>query len=274
MGNPWLELELSAGEEAAPYLETALTDAAFEGWVVEQESPRLQWVLYLPQEGDWPGRLEQLQRIAADHQAVLAQRGEVRDEDWAENWKAFYHPKRVGERLVICPSWEKFEPRPEDVVVILDPGSAFGTGYHETTRLCLLALQEAKPGTVLDCGTGSGILAIAAALLGADSVQAFDRDPVAVKVARENVEINHVRVEVREAAEPPEGVFDTVVANITAAALIGLRDRLLAATGGRLILSGIIEERAEEVVEAFTGHGLELVQRHHEGEWVALVWAR
>ncbi len=266
----WLELALTAPAEEAPFLEHALLENGFEGWVVEVEEPQLRWILYLPQEGRWRERLENLKGLAR-----VEQRNQVKDADWAENWKEFYHPVRVGQRLVVCPSWESFTPRSEDVVITLDPGSAFGTGYHETTRLCLESLERLAPlGTVLDCGCGSGILSIAAAKLGANRVVAFDRDPVAVRVARENVAINQVEVLCEQRDQPPQALFDLVVANITASALLAMRDLLLEATGRQLILSGIIEERAQDVVDGFRQAGLKLTEQHQDGEWVSLVWTR
>jgi len=202
----------------------------------------------------------------------------VRDEDWAENWKQYYKPVRVGERVVVKPGWEPFEPGPSDLVIEMDPGMAFGTGTHETTRLCLLLLQKHfQGGRALDVGTGTGILAIALAKLGAQSVLAVDIDPVAVRVAGENVARNGLagRVGVREGdlARGVSGKFAFACANILADAVIhlalGLHPLLL--PGGRFLASGIIKEREKDVLDACRKAGYALVDRETEGEWVALV---
>lgn len=212
----------------------------------------------------------------------------LREEDWAHAWKKFYKPMRIGRHVVLKPSWEEFVPEPDDLVVELDPGMAFGTGLHPTTRLCVAALEQTvRPGDrVLDIGTGSGVLSIVAAKLGAAQIVATDIDPIAVDVTRENVEINGLRlapqgtVDVRLESVPAglAGHFQIVVANILAEVIAGLFDTkydnvpLLEplAADGTMILSGIIEERAFLVEDAAARHGLEIVRREHEGDWLVL----
>jgi ribosomal protein L11 methyltransferase len=213
----------------------------------------------------------------------------LHEEDWAHAWKRFYKPLRVGGRILLKPSWEFVEAAPEDIVIELDPGMAFGTGLHPSTRLCIAALEEhVRPGdAVLDLGTGSGVLAIAAYKLGAASVLATDIDPIAVNVARENALRNGVPLDATpgvtvQAGSVPEGManrFDVIVANILAEVLVKLFDGEYSypslaeplKPGGALILAGIIEERAEMVVEAARRHGCTLIDRKQEGDWVALV---
>jgi ribosomal protein L11 methyltransferase len=165
------------------------------------------------------------------------------------------------------------QSQPDDVIIIIDPGMAFGTGSHPTTRLCLAAIEEFLiPGTrVADIGTGSGILAIAAAKLGAAYVRACDIDPLAVRIARENTRANGVTVDVSEAL--PSGAFDLIVANILADVIIGMANDLASrlAPKGVLIASGIIDTRAADVVEALDEIGLTCVELRYEGEWIALV---
>jgi ribosomal protein L11 methyltransferase len=212
----------------------------------------------------------------------------LREEDWAHAWKKFYRPMRIGQRVVLKPSWEEFTPQPGDLVVELDPGMAFGTGLHPTTRLCVAALEETvHPGDrVLDVGTGSGVLSIVAAKLGAGAIVATDIDPIAVDVTRENAAINGLTlapagvIDVRLASIPAgmAGRFQVVVANILAEVIAGLFDSkyenvpLLEplAADGTMILSGIIEERAFLVEEAVARHGLQIVRRLQEGDWLAL----
>jgi ribosomal protein L11 methyltransferase len=232
---------------------------------------------------------------------------ELAETDWAEAWKKHYRPLCVGERLVITPSWLTPEARPGDLVIRLDPGMAFGSGLHPSTRLCLALLEEqVQAGDhVLDLGTGSGILAIAAARLGAASVLARDIDRVAVQVAGENVEVNGASpvVRVEEGSLPdlgsefgvqlrceqlaawqssglgvasgrPDGPWDVVVVNILAEVIVELLGHGLARTvapGGRLILAGIIQPRAGAVQAALLAQGMAIAQRLEEGDWVALL---
>ena len=204
----------------------------------------------------------------------------VAEEDWANAWKQYFKPQRVGKRLVVKPTWEDFDAAPDDLIIQIDPGMAFGTGLHGTTRLCLRALEDAvKPGMrIADVGTGSGILSIAAAHLGAAHVEAVDNDPVAVRVALENVEVNEVgdRVTVRESSVPPSGTFDIVAANILADVILGMARALFDAVrpGGSLIASGIIDSRASDVATGLTAIGFQIAETMTEGEWVALIARR
>jgi ribosomal protein L11 methyltransferase len=215
--------------------------------------------------------------------------------DWAEAWKSGYDVLRIGRRLVVRPTWRDYTPEPDDLVIALDPGMAFGSGLHPTTRLCLEALEDylcpAKAGlcpaqagvhpsaSVLDVGTGSGILAIAAARLGASCVLAFDTDPLAVRVARENVALNQVESVVRVQARTAETsnlqapLWDLVVANILAETIMDLGPALAASLspGGILVASGIIAERADAVLASLHQNGLALVERRDDGDWVALI---
>lgn len=203
---------------------------------------------------------------------------DVADEDWAENWKQYYKPFRIGSRLVVKPSWEKYDPEPEDLIVELDPGMAFGTGTHETTGMCMELLEKhLKPGVrVMDVGTGSGILAIAAAKLGAQNVLAVDIDPDAVKVAKENVLHNGVESRVRviqgDLVKSEAMPCELAVANIVADAIIMLSGPLTRhlQKGGLFLCSGIIREREQDVLAAAQAAGYILADRLTKGEWVAL----
>ena len=215
----------------------------------------------------------------------------VREEDWAHAWKRHYKPMRIGRRVLLTPAWEEPETLPGDVVVRLEPGMAFGTGLHPTTRLCVAALEEwVRPGDpFLDVGTGSGVLSIVAAKLGARPVWATDIDPLAIQVARENAETNGIvpvpgTLHFEQGSIPAgqAGRFKVIAANILSEVLVGLFDRdydtvSLAeplAPGGHLILSGILEEKSEMVLSAAARHGLNEVERRQEADWVALVVRR
>lgn len=206
----------------------------------------------------------------------------VYQQDWAVSWREFFGRVRVG-RVAIVPSWIEHKARPHEVVVRLDPGRAFGTGHHETTRLCLAALQDVvRPGTaVLDLGTGSGILSIAAAGLGASRVIARDIDPAAVEVARQNIIENDVadRVTVEpgslEREAPPAGI-DVVVANINTQAHLGLADAYAATVpaGGRLAISGILSADAAIVTDAVEQRGFTREAARYERDWCLLQFVR
>lgn len=238
---------------------------------------------YIPEGEDLPGKLEELDTglkklLERSPDWVVQVKGAtVKEEDWATAWKAYFKPIRIGKHFLIKPTWEEAEPGPEDTVLELDPGMAFGTGTHPTTTLCLEVLEDIiQPGMeVFDLGTGSGILAIAAAKLGA-RVQAVDLDPVAVRVARENVELNHVSSRVRvmsgNLGTGLESKADLVVANIIADVIIDLLSELgrLIRPGGEFIASGIIETRAAEVEDAIAKSGLEIVKRRVDSGWVLL----
>jgi ribosomal protein L11 methyltransferase len=205
----------------------------------------------------------------------------VDEEDWAEAWKRHFPVTRIGRRIVIRPSWRRHRAQPGDVVLALDPGMAFGTGLHPTTRLCLEALESIAdraltPGArVLDVGCGSGILSIAALRLGAASVLGLDIDPIAIEATTANAHRNRLARRVRArigsvpSGEPP---FDLVLANLIASVLVALAPGLVSELrpGGRLIASGIFRDREAEVATAFDAVGITVVERWASEDWVAL----
>jgi ribosomal protein L11 methyltransferase len=313
----WLEFSVTADDEAAEAIVQLFNRYGQGGAVVEMpvdcfedELPTTSppaWVsvkTYLPlkgaedqvkhlEEGLW--HLRQIYPIAELDVRTLA------EEDWAEAWKQQYHLLRIGERIAIVPAWEEYNPEPGEAVIRLEPGMAFGTGLHPTTRLCLEALEKhLSPGcTVLDVGTGSGVLAIAAAKLGARSVLALDTDPVAVAAARENVLQNQVdeRIVVRQGSLsgdvdnrwgampsstdsvhylPRTGLFDLIVINILAPVIIGLAPALAARiqVGGQLIAAGLIESQEKAVVRALQVEALQVVERAEEQSWICVVVRR
>ena len=206
----------------------------------------------------------------------------VKDEDWSEVWKQFYKPVRAGKSLVVKPTWEPYAPKPGDRVIEIDPGMAFGSGTHETTGMCLELLEEAVHGgeRVIDVGTGSGILAIGAALLGAKDVLAIDIDPTAVKVARENVAHNHLEQTVTTVEgnllEKVDAQCEVCVANIIADVICmfaaPLNDHII--PGGLFICSGIIKEREQDVTGALLAAGYTILDIRRKGEWVAMISRR
>lgn len=238
---------------------------------------------YLPEDVANPERVRAIREALAqpcgfDAGKLTLSIENVREEDWAENWKQYYKPFRVGRHLVVKPVWEGFSPSEGDCVIELDPGMAFGNGTHETTHLCLALLEEmVKPGdVVLDVGTGSGILAIAAGRLGASKALGVDLDPVAVRVAKVNIERNdvtdHVEARVGNLLDGVDLRADIVVANIIADAIIllsGAAARHLK-PGGAFVCSGIIREREQDVRAALEKAGLSVSRAECKGEWVAI----
>ncbi|WP_027365405.1 50S ribosomal protein L11 methyltransferase [Desulfotruncus alcoholivorax] len=234
---------------------------------------------YFPAGQGTGGQLEQL-AACLGQLGVTWSSSEVLEEDWATAWRKYYKPIKVGKRFVIKPSWEDYIHSGDEIIIELDPGMAFGCGTHETTAMCLALLeQEVRGGElVYDVGTGSGILAVAAALLGAKKVVAVDIDEVAVRTAAENIRLNNVsdKVTVRQGnlLEGSANVrVDIIVANIIADVIKALAPDTPAALkdGGRLIASGIIRERADEVELALRNEGLACERRMEKGEWVAMV---
>lgn len=202
----------------------------------------------------------------------------IRREDWAESWKKYFKTIRIGRKLLIKPSWSKTKPVKGQAVVVLDPGLSFGTGQHPTTSYCLKKLVEAaRPGAgLLDAGCGSGILAISAAKLGYSPVEAFDFDPVAVRVAKENLRRNRVEGKVRcrrqdltKLNATSRKKFQVICANLIADLLISEADRLIGrlAPEGRLIIAGVLGTQFQDVQRAFEAKGLELLHTNTEGEW-------
>jgi len=219
------------------------------------------------------GIRELLQRIP--HWVIQAKGISLKEEDWETSWKAYFKPIRIGGHFLIKPTWESVDILEGDIVLELDPGMAFGTGTHPTTTLCLRTLEGVvKPGQrVFDLGTGSGILAIAAAKLGA-KVDAVDLDSVAIRVAHENVDLNRVNDRVRvvrgDLGTVLTGQADVVIANIIADVILILLPDLkrLLHPDGEFLASGIIENRAEDVEEGLKEAGFEIVERLEDSGWI------
>jgi ribosomal protein L11 methyltransferase len=298
----WLELTVMAHREAVEALSELLSSYAPGGVAIEESIALLddgqeyrirpdqpvQVRAYLPADGSQEEarqRIEEglwhLGQIGPNFVGQLTTRL-VAEEDWANAWKEYFHVLHVGRRVVIKPSWRDYAPKPGEVVLELDPGMAFGTGLHPTTHMCLELLeQRVQPGMrVLDVGAGSGILALAAARLGAASVLALDVSCVAVEAAQANAQANSLaeRITVRLGSleERPETTYDLVVANIIARVIADLAPALVAslAPGGLLIASGIIDERLTLAEDALRAASLADIQRVQEGDWFSLVGRR
>lgn len=300
MSGKWLELSVEADLEAIEAVSEVLARFGHQGGIVIEEAhrPAADGVsierdptrpacvrAYVPHDRFSD---EAVQRIGT----ALSVLGELRpigplqirtlsEEDWAHAWKQHYSILHVTERIVVVPAWKRFRPQAHQVAVRLDPGMAFGTGIHPTTQLCLRALEHLqRPGIhVLDLGTGSGILAIAAAKLGCWPVLAVDKDPVAVAAAQANIRRNRqgARITLRQGTlEPGMGPFDLILGNLLAPVLKEIAGLLAGALSpaGTLVASGVLVEQADEVTEALIAAGLCLIGQPREGDWVALLARR
>ena len=302
----WLELTVTTHPDAVESVSELLSRYTTEGIVIEdpielledgqayrvRQGEPVQVHAYTPIDGT-EEEISQRVREGLWHFASIGSHfvGElktraVNEEDWANAWKEYYHVTLIGERLVIRPSWREYTPKPEEVVLTLDPGMAFGTGLHPTTRMCLEQLEKrVTPGMrILDVGTGSGILAIAAAKLGAEFIHAIDNSSVATESASENAALNdlaeRIKVELGEltpeSAGKMEGQYDIVVANIIAHVIGAIAPQLATtvAPGGLLVVSGIIEARRPDAEGPLLETGLELVEETMIEDWLALVFRK
>ena len=203
------------------------------------------------------------------------------EEDWANAWKEHFQVLRIGRRFVIRPTWREYVPEPDDLIIDLDPGMAFGTGHHPTTELCLRWLEDLDVDgkRVLDVGAGSGILTIAASLLGASEIDCIEVDDIAARALRENLELNAVSAKTRVIVgdflenETTDGQYDLVLANIISSILLRLANPLSRAVrpGGQLVLSGVIERHVEHVRNRFSEHGMRVVDERKIGDWFAML---
>ncbi|MBI4329202.1 MAG: 50S ribosomal protein L11 methyltransferase [Chloroflexi bacterium] len=304
----WLELSVEADAESVEAVTEVLERFGHGGVAIEEVGPfpeaddafhnrparPLRVVIYIPaddQASDATRRLEESLRWLSMIRPLGPLRSRtIAEADWATAWKEHFHVHRPGQRTVVVPSWERYEPTEGEVVVLLDPGMAFGTGLHPSTRLCVLMLeQRVQPGmAVLDLGTGSGILAVASAKMGAGRVLGLDIDPLAADVAEENVLKNGVQdtVQVEAGTLPllpatllkldqmgwPVSGFDIVVANITARVIAELARPIRESLkpGGVALCSGIIMHQFSLAVSALLAAGLSLEDAVSEGDWRAL----
>lgn len=305
----WIEIKIKTTHEAVETMANILHESGVEGVVIEDPQDMQ---VYQKQATDWdyidetlllemqenvcvkgylsegPNLLDNIQLIKERVDQVTeydigegfgeVTTTEVFEEDWSTAWKQYYKPEKIGENIVIKPSWEEYQKSEKEHIIELDPGMAFGTGTHETTRLCIELLEKyvKKGDLVLDIGSGTGILGIVAAKLGSAKVIGVDIDPVAIRVSKENIVINGVEdiVEVREgnALDLVKGKADIIVANIIADVIMDLAKdvREFLNEEGLFIASGIILDRFQDVKKAFERAGLKIVDTEKMGEWLAI----
>lgn len=204
---------------------------------------------------------------------------EIEDEDYLNNWKKYFKPFKIGDNIIIKPSWEEYDEKKEDIIIDIDPGMAFGTGTHETTSLCIEALEKyiKKGDTVFDIGCGSGILSIVCAKLGAEKIVAIDLDPLCVKISKENILKNNLEdiIEVKKGdlLQAIKGKADVIVANIIAEVILNMTDSIknYLNDGGIFISSGIILNKKDMVLEALDKNDFKIEEIKTQGEWVSII---
>jgi len=263
-------------------MDTVYADLIDEG-ILQSDKSKLSVSIYVPEDknlGEYAAFLRD-RFLAADIDFDLEYVG-VDEEAWSTAWRKYYHPTKIGEKLVVVPLWEEYAAKDGEIIVHMDPGMAFGTGTHETTRLCASLLEKyVKQGArMLDVGTGSGILAICGSLLGAAQGFAYDIDPVAVRVAKENMEENGVSNVVCEVSDLLKDVdktrpFTICTANIVADIIIRMAPEIgsFLSNDAVYITSGIIDTRKDDVLRAMTAHGFVLLEERYENGWVALAFS-
>lgn len=305
----WFELKVKTTSEATEAISNILIELGCEGVAVEDPNDPIFGEGY---EGDWDYfdkdemtfeyegaliktyiedsvmdeliknleiRIAQLTEFGLDYGPGTIETTEIFESDWANEWKKYYKPTKIGDHIVIKPSWEAYEPEPGEMIIEIDPGGAFGSGTHETTSMCIEQLDKrVKPDTtVFDIGCGSGILAIAAAKLGAKDVTAVDLDQAAIETSNENVVLNHVESQVRvlhgNLMDVVDGKADIVVANIIADIICLLSETIhqFLHQDSVFIASGIINTKIPQVLAALEANQLEVIEVVEKGEWAAIV---
>lgn len=306
----WLEIKVNAKAEAIDAITEILYEFGASGVAIDEpidyeamKIDNLFWDYIEPEEGEQDkessvsayfseaeaelenkiqgikDKVQQLPEFGLDIGSGKIEIKEIDQIDWETSWKQYFKPVHITDRIVVKPQWEEYLPQKDELIIHIDPGMAFGTGTHETTSMCIKAIEKnLEPGySILDIGTGSGILSIAAVLLGAKEATGVDLDPVAVEVANENIEINGLSDKINilhgDLLTLIEGQFDIVVANIIADAILILLDsdvKSFVKDNGLFICSGIIQEKEGLVVEKLKEKGFEIKEINRDGEWVCI----
>ena len=306
--NTWQELTITVSREAEEAVSNILIDLGSQGVAIDDSAdylgeagpfgevlPQVEQLntvgitAYYPEtenlemiRQEVKERLAQLRDFGLEIGETQLTTQQLAEQDWADNWKKYFEPARITHDLTIVPSWTDYEAGPSEKVIKLDPGMAFGTGTHPTTKMSLFALEQVLRGgeTVIDVGTGSGVLSVASSLLGAKEIFAYDLDDVAVRVAQENIDLNvgteNIHVTAGDLLKGVAIEADVIVANILADILVNLTDDAyrLVKDEGYLIMSGIISEKLDMVLEAAHSAGFFLETHMIQGEWNALVFKK
>ena len=297
----WIKITLSTPPELVDPLSNFITETGAQGVFQEELEPatlddfprstdREELTAYLPSNTMTENRIASLKAYIASLSEIFPELDRpsfstetITDPDWEEQWKKYFKPLRISKDIVVKPTWERYTPTGRDIVIEIDPGMAFGTGQHPSTRMCIKALEDIllkdrsiEKWKALDVGTGTGILGISCAKLGAEKVVCLDIDSKAVEISRKNIAINRVedRVEIiNEDVLMCDDTFDLIVANLTAETLLKLRSHLISivGTGGYLIISGIIDQDRTVIEEGFLTNNVTLHSVITEKEWVCYI---
>ena len=294
----WVKITLSTPPELVDPLSNFITETGAQGVSQEELEPatpddfpkfteREELMAYFPADTHAESRIASLKAYIDNLSEIFPELDRpsfstetITDPDWEEQWKKYFKPLRISKDIVVKPTWERYTPTGRDIVIEIDPGMAFGTGQHPSTRMCMIALEDIllkdrsiEKWRVLDVGTGTGILGISCAKLGAQRVVCLDIDPRSIEIASKNVDINRVedRVQIiNKDASIYDGTFDLIVANLTSETLLKLRTHLISMTetGGYLVISGIIDQDRKVIEERFLTDDVTLHSVITEKEWV------
>lgn len=291
--NNWIELSINTTTVVGEIISDFLVEQGAKGVVLGEWDPEQEASQFTKVKAYFPEEIENLKEIVEKIQDKLVEYKElninigageilskvIKEDDWANSWKQYFHVLRVGEKLVIKPLWEEYEPKEGDLVINIDPGMAFGTGAHPSTQLCMEEIERIFSSPeydrdnykILDLGTGSGILAITLNLLGYKKITAVDIDPVAVKASRENFAINNMHIDLFQGIlDDCHDEYDFIAGNILAEIIeslaVGISQKLK--KGGLFMGSGIINHKEQDVINALTNAGLTFIDKKYQGDWV------
>ncbi|AGB41807.1 ribosomal protein L11 methyltransferase [Halobacteroides halobius DSM 5150] len=281
----WKEININTTYQAYPAINNLLQELEVKGITkeeLESDEDEILIKAYLKKDINLEKLKEKISSLEEYGLRVGSAKLKIKSvikEDWASKWKENFKPLRVSDRIIIKPSWEEYPSQKDNVIIEIDPGQAFGTGHHETTEVCLRLIEDNLDSDtkLLDIGTGTGILSIAAAKLGAEEIFALDIDPIAVKVAKENATLNQVETEIDFVAgdlvEVVDKTYNLVVANLLPHIIVNLIPDLeqVITENGKFILSGIIVDKEEKINDKLREYDFKVIERIQLGEWVTII---
>lgn len=282
----WLEMTLTSNRDLLPHLSALLMSRQIRTWVEEEQGDSVKLKIYIPYFEGVRDYLDSIKKLF-DVEDVRVVVKEIKDENWSTSWQRFFDVRRVGERIVLKPPWRDYEPKNGDIVLEIEPKSAFGTGYHPTTAGTLILMEKyISPGMkVLDMGCGSGILSIAAARLGAGSILGVDNDPNCIRESRQNYREalqKHTHMtprstfKISDAFSGVEGKFDTVVINVNTGFIMQHLESVSEHTrqGGFFISGSVIDEKLTSMRKKLRALGMELVEKQEYQNWLGVVFKK
>ena len=282
----WLQITISCNQDESEQIIHQLTTLTESGVQTETISGKEHIICYLEKDAAYPAKRQTLDTLLStftDQHHITAELANLEEENWAENWKSNYKPTKLSEHITVKPTWKDYDPQSGEIIIEIDPGMAFGTGLHFSTRLALRHIDtvfqtDSHPDTVLDIGTGTGILALACAKLGATNIIAIDNDPDAVVTALANIKQNNEQHRINCTITDLKDIthqVDLALANITADVLTFLQPDItpIIKPNGLLILAGILtSEQSPNIINVYQKSGLQLIDKNHEDEWTGLLF--